>query len=386
MLFYDIWNKIYISMKFFKLLNVITPLLKINNNKIVFCSFYGNNYSCNPKYITEEFIRQNIDCELVWLLDKKKINDISVFPKRVRIVNYCSIQAFYELATAKIWIDNCRKLMFPKKRKDQFYIQTWHGNIALKKIEKDAIDKIGRQYVRNAKEDASITDFCISNSDHISNLYLNSFWYSDNVKILKYGSPRNDILVNNIDLNHVKEKLLLNLGIKIVLYAPTFRKDHLIGEYNIDYNKLITILKNKYNCEWKFLLRLHPNLILKHRSNIPENVIDVTMYPDIQELLGISDIVISDYSSLMFDFMFTEKPCFIFATDYESYKEDRDVYFELNETPFPVAQNNEQLIENIEFFSLEEYNKKIHEFTKRLGCIENGNASQMVVKKICELI
>ena len=362
-LVYDIWYKIYISMRFFKLLNFFLPFLKIRNNKIVFCSFHGCDYSCNPKYITEEFIRQNVNCELVWLLDKKKINDISVFPKRVRIVNYCSIQAFYELATAKVWIDNCRKYFFPNKKKNQYYFQTWHGNIGLKKCEKDVIDKLSKLYIKNAKDDAAITDFCISNSSHISNLYLKSFWYPDNIEILKYGSPRNDILVNNTDLNHIKKNLFIDQDIKVLLYAPTFRRDYSVDMYSIDYKEIINMLKNKYNCEWKILLRLHPNMIkIKHKTDILEDVINVSMYPDVQELMGITDILISDYSSLMFDFMFTRKPCFIFATDYESYKEDRDVYFDLNETPFPVAQNNEKLLDNIEYFSPEEYYKKIHKF------------------------
>jgi len=384
---HDIWHYFFISKRLFKLLNLFTPFLKINDKKIVFSSFYGGNYGCNPKYITEELIKQKTNYELVWLVDKKKIKDISCFPCQLKLVNYSSIRAFIELATAKIWIDNCRKGIYPFKRKKQYYIQTWHGGLGLKKIEKDAVEKLPKQYIKRAKKDSLLTDFCISNSNHISNLFINSFWYSNNVKILKYGFPRNDILVNNTDLNHIKKKLFIDQDIKIILYAPTFRKDYSVNMYNIDYNDIINMLKDKYNCKWKFLLRLHPHLInIRYETNILEDVINVSMYPDVQELLGITDILISDYSSLMFDFMLTKKPCFIFATDYESYKEDRDVYFELNETPFPVAQNNEQLMENIASFSQEEYQQKIHGFIKRFDCVENSNASQMVVKKICELI
>jgi CDP-glycerol glycerophosphotransferase len=135
-------------------------------------------------------------------------------------------------------------------------------------------------------------------------------------------------------------------------------------------------------------MRLHPNLLLDNpfEMHIPDWVINVTAYPDVQELLGIADILITDYSSIMFDFMFTRRPVFIYATDYCKYKKERDVYISLFETPFLIAENNEQLIYNILSFNADRYKSDIDKFISRIGCFEYGNASKSVVKRIESII
>jgi CDP-glycerol glycerophosphotransferase len=372
-------------MGLFKLLNIFLPFIKLNNKKIVFCSYYGGNYSCNPKYITEELIKQNVDCELIWLVDKRKFHDTSDFPLNVRIVDYLSLQAFFELARSKIWIDNCRKMIYPIKNKNQYYIQTWHGNIGFKKIEKDIEDKLSGHYIKSAKNDSLMIDFCISNSTFMTQIYKNSFWYSG--KVLEFGSPRNDFLINSTDMGIIKRKLHLQEDTKIILYAPTFRNDTLFDIYNLDYASIISALNHKDKGKWIFLVKLHPNLILNAKQmKLPDEIINVTLYPDIQELLGITDILISDYSSVMFDFMFTRRPVFIYAADYGSYRDERGLHFSLNESPFLIAENNEQLINNIISFNLKKYNKLINLFIRRMGCFENGNSSRLVVDKIQELL
>jgi CDP-glycerol glycerophosphotransferase len=363
------------------------PFVRINKKKIVFCSYYGGNYSCNPKYITEELLKQNIDCEIVWLVDRKKVEKTGDFPNTVKIVDYTSICAFFELAAAGIWIDNCRKNMYPQKNKNQYYIQTWHGSVGNKRVEKHAINSLPKQYVKAAMEDALITDFCISNGSFMTNVYNNAFWYPNHTQVLEYGSPRNDILVNKTDFSHIKKKLLLDESTQVVLYAPTFRHDYSFDAYTIDYTKILTAIENKYGGQWVFLVKLHPNLISYINTlQIPDNIINVTLYPDIQELLSVTSILISDYSSVMFDFMFTRRPCFIFAVDYNDYKQDRGTYFPWNKSPFLFAENNDQLIENIGSFDYEKYNEKIDAFINHIGCFEHGNACQLVVNKIQDLM
>jgi CDP-glycerol glycerophosphotransferase len=372
-------------MGLFKLLNIFLPFIKLNNKKIVFCSYYGGNYSCNPKYITEELIKQNIDCELIWLVDRRKVNNTSDFPINVKIVEYLSLQAFFELARAKIWIDNCRKMIYPIKNKNQYYIQTWHGNVGFKKIEKDIENKLPRYYVKVAKNDSLMIDFCISNGTFMTQIYNNSFWYSG--KVLEFGSPRNDFLINNIDIGIIKRKLHLLEDTRIILYAPTFRDDNIFDVCKIDYTGVISALENKSREKWIFLVRLHPNLILNaNQIKMPNEVINVTSYSDIQELLGITDILIGDYSSAIFDFMFTRHPIFIYAPDYFNFKDKRSIHFLLSESPFLIAENNEQLINNIINFDFVKYNKLINLFTMRIGCFENGNASRLLVDLIQTLL
>jgi CDP-glycerol glycerophosphotransferase len=115
-----LFSKYYFEVLFWQ----ICSLLKINKKKIVLCNFYGKGYGDNPKYIAQEIISQDLNYDLVWLLDDNFKE--SIFPKEIRVVRYGSFKAIYEMATAKLWIDDCRKVYYTKKRKNQYYIQTWH--------------------------------------------------------------------------------------------------------------------------------------------------------------------------------------------------------------------------------------------------------------------
>jgi CDP-glycerol glycerophosphotransferase len=386
-LFSDVFRHLYITREFFKILNIFLPFIRIDDRKIVFCSYYGSGFSCNPKYIALELLAKDIQkkFKLIWLIDPAKAKEIGQFPPGIILVNYCSFRAFFELASAKIWIDNCRKFLYSHKRKKQFYFQTWHGIIGPKKVERDAEDKLPLYYIKNAKNDSQMIDYCISNGRYMSRIFRESFWYKG--EILETGSPRNDILINNFTWKIIKKKLDLPEDCKIILYAPTFRNTNPFDAYTIDYIRTIKTIEGLYDGKWFFLSRLHPNLLLNSsKMQIPDWVINVTTYPDVQELLGITDILITDYSSIMFDFMFTKRPVFIYAADYEKYKKERDVYISLFETPFLVAENNEQLINNISSFTTEKYKSDIDEFISHVGCFEYGNASKSVVKKIEEII
>jgi CDP-glycerol glycerophosphotransferase len=383
-LFRDAFRHLYITKKSFKLLNIFLPFVKVDETKIVFCSYCGLGFSCNPKYIALELLKRDIrkKFSLIWLIDFEKVKEVGQFPPEIVLVDYCSFRAFFELASAKVWIDNCRKFLYPCKRKRQLYFQTWHGSLGgIKKVEKDAEDKLPSYYVKTAKHDSEMIDYCISNSKFLNKLYTESFWYSG--KILEYGWPRNDLLVNNSNYDIIKQNLSLSLDYKIILYAPTFRNSNSFDVYKINYDAIINAIKQKFGNKWYFLIRLHPNLYRQSRLlQIPEWVINVTMYPDVQELLGITDVLISDYSSTMFDYMFTRKPVFIYAADYDSYKDERGVYFSIDKIPFLMAENNDQLVNNILSFNAEAYNEKLDDFIRLTGAHESGNASKLVVDEI----
>ena len=366
----------------------------IKNNKIVFSNYMGGNYGCNPKYITEEIIKRKLPYELVWLVKKENILlNKKDFPSNVRIVPYKSTQAFKELATAKIWVDNYHKISFIKKgltkNVKQFFIQTWHGSLGIKKIEKAVSELTNDQLWLNAAiKSSEMTDFWISNSVFETNVYKNSFWSVDHIK--EFGHPRNDIFFdNNIKLvNKIKHKLDLDVNKRIVLYAPSFRDDEHSEYYNLNYDKLIKFLSYKYSGEWVILSRMHHRM-KKYSDKIIKksfNVIDVTHYSDIQELMLVADMLISDYSSCMFDFMLTRKPIFVYATDLDSYKNGRGFYYPIEKTPFSIATNNEELITNIEKFNYLEYKNNVELFLKDKGCMEDGKASKRVVDLIEDIV
>ena len=155
---------------------------------------------------------------------------------------------------------------------------------------------------------------------------------------------------------------------------------------NWDCNLLIDNLKKCFGGDWVVILRLHPHLAniknqsLLHSDN--RNVVNANQYPDIQELLVATDIGITDYSSWIFDFMLSRKPAFIYAEDIEKYNTDRGFYYQLETTPFPIATNNFELVENIKNFDYKQYEIKVDEFLQEKGCMEDGLASKRVVDLI----
>jgi CDP-glycerol glycerophosphotransferase len=359
--------------------NFLMWLFPIKYNKIVICNYHGKGYGDNGKYIAEELIRSGVDCSIVWLIGKYNITD-QAFPENIKLLKYKSLRGLYELCTARIWIDNCRKEFYPPKRKNQIYIQTWHGGIPLKKIEKDAEQKLSEITIQIAKNDSKLADYFISNSDFCTKLYQNSFWY--NGAILEFGSPRCDVLFNKDNNTNFKAREYFGIDgdTNVVLYAPTFRASLSLKLYEIDFNNLARALEKKFGGKWVMLVRLHPNISTK--SNLmeyPSRVINASDYSDMYELLVASDVLLTDYSSTMFEFSMANKPVFLYAPDIETYSVERGFYFDIHDLPYPVAETNNQLFAAVENFNLQTYTDDLEKFYAKLGLMENGNASKRIV-------
>ena len=362
------------------------PIFKINNKKIVFDNFNGKGFGCNPKYIATELIKENVDCDMVWL-----VNDMNTeMPKEIRKVKYGSFKSYYELTTAKIWIDNVRNYKGIPKKKKQFYIQTWHASIGFKKCEADIEKLLPEQYVKEAKNDGQITDLMISDSNFVRNVFNSAFWY--NGKIEQIGLPRNDIL-NELP-EKIKKKVYdyfkIEYSKKIVIYAPTFRKEEKEDYIKFDYHKCCKILSEKFGGEFVLLIRLHPNDV-EHAKQIKEDefVKNATLYPDIQELLAVSKVGITDYSSVAFDLAIVGKPVFLLCKDYENFiKKERDLFFDMKELPFSLNLIEEELYKSIQEFSIDEYNKICAEFYDRddIKPVKTSQASYKIVQIIKEKI
>ena len=370
--------------------------MPIDKNKIVIENFNGNSYGCNPKYITEEIVRRKLPYDIVWLVRSvSKEQEKNIFPKNVRLVGYGTKQGLKELASAKLWIDNQRKNYFIKKgltkKEGQYFIQTWHGSLGIKKLDADVkafTDEYKQEWVQRAKYDSSMWDYLLTNSEFENKIFKRALWFNNEIK--QFGHPRNDIFFRDSSEIQKKVRKFYNISEtkKILLYVPSFRDDKTIDCYKLDYDCVLKELEAKFGSEWICITRLHPRAKKFDREIIPEqkNVIDGTFYPDIQELLVSADIAITDYSSCIFDFMLSRKPAFIFATDIEKYNTERGFYYPLETTPFPVASTNEILLENIKNFNLNRYQVKVEEFLKEKGCMEDGHASERVVDLIEELM
>lgn len=360
--------------------SIIFLIFPINNKKIVFISFHGKGFGDNGKYIVNEILSAQKKWDIVWLSNSERIDGDS-FPEQVRVVKYGSIWSLYELNTAKVWINNCRMESYLFKRKRQFYIQTWHGGLGIKKIEADAIESLGIEYVKKAKRDSFLADYFISNSTHLSNIYKQSFWFDGD--IVEIGYPKNDPLFMDKKVFRKKLRNFYNIdnSKKIFLYAPTFRVNGDLTAYDLDFLKIKENLVG--NNDWVFLARLHPNVDAKLFHKIfPEFVIDATAYSDMQELVLGVDSLVTDYSSCMFDSAIAEIPTFIYASDVKKYKEDRDFYFELEELPFFFSDNSDDFVKNFNKFNQTTYLLRLKNFNNKVGLIDDGKSSERFLKFI----
>jgi len=342
-------------------------------------NFGGKGYGDSPKYICEKLLLDN-KYDIIWVCKDDNIE----LPLKIKKVKKYSILYFYYIATSKFWILNTRTEIYFRKRKKQIYIQTWHGCLALKRIEFDVADKLKKDYIKNAERDSKWTDLMISNSKFCTAMYKRAFKY--NGLIYEYGTPRNDIFINNSNIS-IREKVNKKLGItsehKILLYAPTFRIDYKNNPYNINFAILKKTLEKKYSNKWKIVIRLHPGI--KRPEELIDNYydyIDGNNYDDIQELISCCDMLITDYSSTMFEAMIARKPVLIYANDVESYMNDRGTYFEFTELPFEIATNNDELLNIILKDNLDKSIKKYDAFYKKVGLNESGNSCDKIKKYI----
>lgn len=356
-------------------------LFPINRKKIVISSYYGMGYGDSGKYIVEEIKRQGLPCEIVWLVRKELMNRVTL-PENVRTARYKSFRALFELATATVWIDNCRMLSFPPKRKGQYYIQLWHG-FGVKNVEKAAETKLPWEYVDDAKDDAKITDLMISSGSHLTKIYKSDFWY--NGEVLECGLPRNDILVQNDPTlkNAIRERLGVAASNKVLLYAPTFRNKTNVEDYMVDFDRMIENLNKTFGGRWKIFLRLHPSITdLSEKIQSSDQLINVTEYDDMQELLLIADAFMTDLSSCLFDYALMKKPIFLFCRNYDEYSDERGFTIDIRTLGLPLAQDEEQLLINIQNYDDVKSIEVIEENLRRFGLRQNASSAKDVVEVI----
>ena len=276
-----------------------------------------------------------------------------------------------------------------EKKKGQYYIQTWHGAFPLKYIEKEVEEQLTAHYVKLSKEDSKRTDLLLSGCKLESEIMRSSFWYSG--EIFECGVPRNDIFFHsNIDtINELKDKYGILRDTRIILYAPTFRDSGDISVYNIDAKRIVASLEEKTSLKWVFIIRLHPNVSDK-ASNFDYNqiIINGSVYPDAQELIVMSDILITDYSSIMMDFGLMRKPVFLYIPDIDLYKNNnrglRPIFYHL---PFFYCKSDEEILNAIIKYDSDKYLSILDSFIKdSYGGFDDGHACERVVERIKNVI
>lgn len=358
--------------------------LPVRKNKIVFFHDFGNGYGDSPKYIAEEIIRRGLNWDMVWVTNQDN-NNPNDYPTQIRLALINRIKSVYELATAKVIITTGKYRYNLKKKKSQFFVYVPHGQIGAKYVEAQAGDALGTEYPKNSAWHSNVSDLFLSSSKLFTEEVRNYYWYPDG-EIAEIGLPRNDIFFHYTkeDINDIKEHIGFPSNVKIAIYAPTFRDNGNDKAYSIDTQRLLDTLKKKTTDKWIILIRLHPCHIWfsKPTFEFNEHVIDVTNYPDMQDLLLISDVLITDYSSTMFDFNLMHRPVFLFVNDVEDYKKMRGLKDWFFKVPFPFCHNNDELNDAITKFNQENYLMQCNEFDKLYGSLENGTATEKFVDRL----
>jgi len=382
--------------KIYKIIfNITATIFPIQEGLVLFESFNGKLPSDNPYAIYQELVKQTDNKHLYWGIKKVHIKEARAQFPDLNLVPRFSVKWLWLTTRANFWVFNSRMPNWLKKNKNTSYIQTWHGT-PLKKLGAD-IQEVAmpgtdtEKYRNNFIFEASRWDYLIAPNQYSEDIFRRAFQFKNT--FLEIGYPRNDELVNNKSnrelKEELKEKIVGKKSGRVILYAPTWRDDYFIkkGNYKFfmpfDLEKIVTCLDK----EDTFIIR--PHYLVGDSINIKgyENQVKVCVDENINELYLISDLLITDYSSVMFDYAILQRPMLFYPYDMVHYKEKlRGFYLDYNEVPGPIAESEEKLYEFIDEFvrrgEFLQYSEKEQVFGQTFCSWEDGKASTEASKII----
>lgn len=364
---------------------VIRIFCPVRKNRIYFISNNGEKYACNPKAFCEYLTNfHNEEFEIFYCLRKKYQ---SLLPKGVKTAEKNTLKEIYYFQTAGVIVNNFRLNWTMNKRKKQYYIQTWHGGpIPQKMIEKDAETNLSKKYIKEAMRDSKNMDLLMTGSSELCKIFERCFWYDGEVS--NFGTPRYDKLLKGdkeFEKNKRKE-LGFDENTVLVLYAPTFRNNTPVTDLILENKKIADGFEKYFKKPVKMIYRFHPNQAKEARKIVfdDDRVVNLTDYPDAIDLEKISDLLITDFSSVLSDFAMLKKPCLMLCKDYDDYlSNEREMYIDIKEYPYPLLKSESEMINYLnKDFDLDKMQKDIEKFVKKIGLTEKGNACENLYQKI----
>ncbi|MFJ2617821.1 CDP-glycerol glycerophosphotransferase family protein [Glutamicibacter sp. NPDC087344] len=338
-------NKYYFSIM--RAMSKAMKLVPADEELIVFESGLGKQYGDSPRYIYEELLRQGDKRTKVWIYTgRHRFTD-----PNTKVVKRLSPEYFWYLARAKYWVNNQSFPHYLRRRKDGIFLQTWHGT-PLKQMAMDIDEVQGRDegYLERVVNATKQWTHLISPSSYTSRIMRSAYGFSG--AAVELGYPRNDILVGEHVREHeahVRESLGLRPAQKTVLYAPTFRDDAGNGKGRFRFELPLNLeeFNTRFGDDTVLLLRMH--VLVSNAVVIPEElrgrVIDVSGYADIQELYLATDVLVTDYSSVFFDYSILRRPIVFYAYDLANYRDNLRGFYLDYETalPGPIVETEEEL-------------------------------------------
>ena len=371
---------------------------KVDDKKIFFEVYDGRNYTCSPKAIYEKMLtmKEFKDFKFIWAFNDPSKHDI-VKDKRLVIVKTNTRDYYKYISSSKYWIVNSIMDECITKKKGQVYVQCWHGT-PLKRLRYDievngAVLNTVEEIRKRNDRDASKFDYFISPSKYCTEKFTSAFNLINLGKkniIIEEGYPRNDSLFNRNkkDINKIKEKLGIPKDKKVICYLPTFRDNQHTSGVGYTYNLAIDFdsLKKRFGKDYVILFKPHYFIANKiDLSKYKNFVYNVANYDEINDIYLASDLLITDYSSVFFDYANLNRPFIFYMYDYDDYKNNlRDFYISLDELPGPIAKTQKELenyIDNIDK-SISKYKKTYDKFNNKYNYLDDGNASERVIRVI----
>ena len=366
----------------------------VQKNRILLESYNGASYSCNPKYLSEYLETQHAgEYELVWSLEQPDSFPMLAKEHHVRTVRRHSLQWFYQYLTAGVRVTNfpTQKTYFPK-RKSQLVINTWHAGGAYKRtgiISEHVQGNNGLEKWRR-REQAGQIDLFLSSSPVFTETNIRAA-YNYTGKVLNSGLPRNDVFFDASRVKENAEKIRKKYDITdlIVLYAPTYRGSTTNTKELPPFptEAIVKGIKARYGCSLTILSRAH--YLDRHllsadgeKKNRPR-VIDVTKYPDMQELLCAADILVTDYSSSIWDYALLGRPVLLYVPDLELYEaKDRGFFTPISEWPGIVCRDEKALYDALCSLDEEACREKAKKHLEQFQSYECGKACEITEQAI----
>lgn len=364
---------------------------RIDHKIILFECNLGRNYSGNPRFIYEEMVRRGLDkryrCFFI-------LEDVTTsLPGETGKVKRISLKYFWLFSKAGIWVSDTRMPEYLVKPKKTIYIQTWHGT-PLKRLALDMFDvhmegeTSLHTYQEKFKKNTRTWDYLLSQNAYSTEIFRRAFAFDK--EVLEIGYPRNDLLINENNQNkieQIKASLRLPKDKKILLYAPTWRDNEYFGHHQYRFNSPMdyTYLKEKLSQDYIVITKAH--YLVSEKKDYSEYQGFLYQFDasfDIAELYLISDLLITDYSSVMFDYSILNRPMIFYAYDLENYQDKlRGFYFDfVQEAPGPIVTTTKELVSNILNYPHEEYRGKYEAFQRKYNHADTGEASKRIVDLI----
>ncbi len=367
----------YCLTRMLRAISRLSFIMPLREKQILFYSFYGKQYSDSPKYISDYILAHNQDYNFTMYCGVKEPDKFKDFEtQNLHFIKYKGLRFAFEHMRSKFIITNTTTFRLFARRKKQEMINTWHGGGAYKRdsFMLNSQSKIKSYYRKIYTVD--VTLFLSSSKAFTEAFLYNVHHYKGNV--LNVGLPRNDVILNTGLHEEIKKKVRqffnFNSNIHIALYAPTWRGYDNGNSEKINFELLSDSLKKRFGGDWVLLYRAHDRTY----TNDFQQVKNATIYPDMQELLITADVLITDYSSSIWDYSLLKKPAFLYVPDLKLYEERVGFVTPINKWGFAVCESNKELAKSIENYDSEKQLKAINENHELFQSYETGEASKRV--------